>query len=282
MLRLSASAPPLWRTASSLQLGLDPAVRVDDVSRWQESLLAALHDGIPDAMLRPLAAGVGAPPPEADAFVERISPALSAAPTGPVAARVEMPPDLGTDEERVFVAGLRAAGVHVRDALRWPASDHDRALPVIVVAHRLVDPRTAARLLAHDVPHLPVELAGDRVTVGPYVVPGVTACIACGHAHRRDADPQWPLVAAQLIGRAAVPTDPGLLVEAAALTSRILRGSPVPASVTISSASVRRVWRGHRPHAACWCRSPGGTGTAPAPVARSGEPTTATACARPA
>ena len=45
-------------------------------------------------------------------------------------------------------------------------------------------------------------LAGVRETaavVGPLVVPGVTSCLHCVDLHRRDRDPGWPVIAAQLM-----------------------------------------------------------------------------------
>ncbi len=37
-----------------------------------------------------------------------------------------------------------------------------------------------------------------RVVVGPFVLPGRSACLSCVHRHRTDADPQWPAVAGQM------------------------------------------------------------------------------------
>lgn len=46
-------------------------------------------------------------------------------------------------------------------------------------------------------PHLVVRLTEGRATVGPFVVPGQTACLRCLDAHHTDADPCWPLLVAQ-------------------------------------------------------------------------------------
>ena len=45
MLRLAPSHPPLWRTASSMQLGPDGAVRLDDMVTSHHDL-----DGAEDAL----------------------------------------------------------------------------------------------------------------------------------------------------------------------------------------------------------------------------------------
>lgn len=282
MLRLAPSHLPLWRTATSVQFGADPVAQVEGVTLWQERLIDALQTGVPDAMVIRLATGLGASVADAERFLELIRPALTThAESGPDVV-LEVPDDLDHREEHALEDALRSVGVMVLRTRRWP-EDVDR-VPVIVVAHRLLDPRRAARLASADVAHLPLELSGDRVSIGPLVVPGRTGCLACLHTHRREADPTWPLLAAQLLGRAPAPTDPALLLEAGLLAGRLLRTPPSAASmsVAVSSSSVRRSWRAHRPHAHCLCRSPEGTASAAARDGRSSAPTTATAYARPA
>lgn len=46
-------------------------------------------------------------------------------------------------------------------------------------------------------PHVVVRLTEGCATVGPFVVPGQTACLRCLDAHHTDADPCWPLLVAQ-------------------------------------------------------------------------------------
>lgn len=280
MLRLAPSHPPLWRTPTSVQLGIDDDRPLTGVQPWQEHLLDALVSGIPDARLAPLARELGATDEETNGFLRRIERALDTDAAPPPPVRVELPSDLSHDDEHTLLAGMHAAGLEVVEAARWALPPTPS--PVVVVASRLIDPHRAARLTADDVPHLPLELSGDRVVVGPLVVPGETACIACVHAERRDRDPGWPLVAAQLLARRAVRTDPLLLVEAAALAARMLRTSDVGRSVVLSAAEAHREYREHRPHAACLCRSPEGIWSADAPDSPSVAPTTATAFARPA
>ena len=45
--------------------------------------------------------------------------------------------------------------------------------------------------------HLVVRFVEGSATVGPFVVPGQTACLRCVDAHHTDADPCWPLLVAQ-------------------------------------------------------------------------------------
>lgn len=282
MLRLAPSHPPLWRTPSTLQFGVDAIVRVDDVTPWQERVIESLHDGIPDAMLIPLAEGFGASRDEAVRFSQTLRPALTPPAGADIVAAVELPPDLAYEETVTLIDALRTAGVRLDEVRTW--SHASTGQPVIVVAHRLLDPRRAARLVADDTWHVPIELSGDRVTVGPLVIPGSTACLACLHAHRRDADAQWPLLAAQLVGRPPSATDRALLLEAALLATQLLRrrGSEESTSVEVSSGSGQRVWHAHRPHPECLCRSPERTSIAAVRDVRSLPTTTAREYARPA
>lgn len=280
MLRLASSSPPLWRTPSSVQLGADDPRPLEAVSPWQERLLDALVTGIPDARLRPLARELGATDTDADEFLARIARALEPSPAPAPAVRVEVPHDMARDQVEALLSALASAGVRVSEVAPWALPPGRE--PILLVASRLVDPHRAARLMADDVPHLAVELAGDRSTVGPFVRPGRSACLSCLHSHRRDADPQWPLVAAQLLGRSCTQTDPLVLVESAVVAAHLLRSGETDRSVVISAGDARREWRAHRPHPRCLCRSPEGTSTADAPGAPTPEPRTATGFARPA
>ncbi|MBF4160696.1 hypothetical protein [Nocardioides acrostichi] len=66
-------------------------------------------------------------------------------------------------------------------------------------------------LLRHDVPHLVVRDEVDRAVVGPFCLPGVTACLRCLDAQRTAIDPAHPLVLEQHArGTARRPADPVL------------------------------------------------------------------------
>ncbi len=74
---------------------------------------------------------------------------------------------------------------------------------VVTVEHGVADGARARLLMAAEVPHLSVVVREGDVLVGPFVRPGASACLRCLDLHRTDADPGWPVVAAQL---AAMPT----------------------------------------------------------------------------
>jgi len=262
-------------------------VRIDDIPRWQEQLLDALAEGIPDAMLLPLARSLGAPLVDAERFIAGIGGALAPGPAAALTAAAELPSEISFAEADAFAHGWRAAGLAITTTTRWTQDRPDRSAPLIVVADGALEPRRTAALMTADITHLPIVLAGDSIVVGPLVVPGLTACLTCLHTHRIDADPQWPLIAVQLIGRQRVATDAALVLEAAVLAARLLRSEPAapPAatlSVTLSSAHVRRVWHAHRPHERCLCRSPEGIASAAEDATPSAPTMTARAFARPA
>lgn len=53
------------------------------------------------------------------------------------------------------------------------------------------------RLVADRVPHLVVRLVDGVVTIGPFVVPGETACLRCVDLHLATDDPVYPALVAQ-------------------------------------------------------------------------------------
>lgn len=60
------------------------------------------------------------------------------------------------------------------------------------------------------VPHLVLRLTEGVAVVGPFVVPGRTACLRCVDAHHAAADPRWPLLVAQQAVLTSRPRDDAL------------------------------------------------------------------------
>ena len=286
VLRLDPAYPTLWRGASSLQFGIDPVAVVDDPTPWQQRLITELDRGIPDTALQGLADAFGVPDEEVRDFVAHLERVLLAreavgARSTPVALRVDR--DIQPDVREAIRRSLQSAGMAPHDLS--PGEEPSSGMPVLLVAQHIVEPRSAAALVRDDIPHLPLVFSGGQATVGPYVEPGQTACLACTHAHRRDADADWPMLAAQLIGRRVAPVPVALAAEAGGLAARLIRaGAALPGqpqrSVTLSAASARRVWTTHRPHEECACRSLQESATDSAPSVPVRATTTATAFAR--
>lgn len=173
--------------------------------------------------------------------------------------------DVGTSR----AAALRQAVARVRgpEPLRaggLPTSPMRPHLTVLV-ADDVLDSRHGDELVRQDVPHLAVVVSADRAVVGPLVLPGLTPCLRCLDLHRRDRDPEWPQVVAQLLSaqvrRSSGRAETGLATTAAGLVSLQalvqLDGHVTPVSVgrTLELALPdglveRRAWR---LHPACGC-----------------------------
>ena len=131
-------------------------------------------------------------------------------------------------------------------------------LTVVVADGPEVDRVITDHLLRLDQPHLLVRTLGDAAWVGPLVLPGLTSCVRCADLTRRDADPEWPTVLAQL-GRVRLPV-PDLLTGwaasvAAAQALAFLDGRvPEAAGATLElTADLRTEFRAWPAHRECGC-----------------------------
>ena len=113
------------------------------------------------------------------------------------------------------------------------------------------------------VPHLLAEVREATGVVGPFVLPGQTACLHCLDLCRTDRDPGWPALAGQLADRAPGPTAcSGPLAVAVAAQAclqvlTLLDGPARPASVSGTLELTLPDWRWRRrswpAHPACGC-----------------------------
>lgn len=101
------------------------------------------------------------------------------------------------------------------------------AQPSAHLAIAVGEPRrsTLDRLVHAGDPHLLVTSVDGRLRVGPFVVPGVTACLRCLDAHLGEDDPRRALVIEQYADTlgaplAPEPVDPALMTLALALAVR--------------------------------------------------------------
>lgn len=257
MLRIDPAAVLVWRSPSTLQIGVDPPLAVlTDLPPTAERLVAALVAGTDQAALAALAIDRQMGRAELQRLLDAVRPALLPEPPAPSApVLVEGPPDL--------VAGLGVAeGLLAHD----PAAPPPTAPPplVLLAAHHVLAPGRAARWLASDVPHLPVVFGERAAVVGPFVIPGSTPCLRCAEEHRIEADPAWPVLAAQLLGLgpAAAADAPALRMELHARLAAAVRAIRSGADAGLAGWAVRigsdgAVSRLARPwHARCSCRFP--------------------------
>ena len=77
-----------------------------------------------------------------------------------------------------------------------PARSRHRTVGVLVGVGE-PDRELADAWMREQTPYVVVRLTEGRAVVGPFVVPGRTACLRCLDAHHTDADPEWPLLVRQ-------------------------------------------------------------------------------------
>lgn len=133
---------------------------------------------------------------------------------------------------------------------------------VVLTDELIPDPGTVADLMAAGVAHLPVRMRDGRGVVGPLVLPGRTSCLRCADLTRTDLDPEWPHVAAQLLGRVGHSAPEAVLAAAALAVSELTAlidgdASRTPTTldttVELDVATARLVRRRWRPHPRCGC-----------------------------
>lgn len=152
--------------------------------------------------------------------------------------------------------------------LRPPASDSGADLVVLARPWAASDPLSAA-VHRSGTPHLVATVRGETGIVGPLVVPGITSCLHCADLHRRDADPRWPWLAAQLTAVDPPPsgTTVTCLLTAATAALQVLAyldGSAAPgvleATVELRPPHLTPRVRRWPAHPGCGC---GAAGTVP-------------------
>jgi hypothetical protein len=95
--------------------------------------------------------------------------------------------------------------------------------PELVVLCRpwaAVDPLSSAWQRA-GTPHLIATVREETGVVGPLVLPGVSSCLRCAETWRRDDDPTWPRLAAQLAAGDPAPSGATITCLLTALTAAV-------------------------------------------------------------
>lgn len=101
-----------------------------------------------------------------------------------------------------------ARRIDVRVLAHWTKPDTGAPdLTVVATDTPECDRVITDTLLRDDQPHLLLRGQDDGVLVGPYVQPGHGSCVRCGDLHRRDRDPDWPILLHQLSRRPARSLD---------------------------------------------------------------------------
>jgi bacteriocin biosynthesis cyclodehydratase domain-containing protein len=140
-------------------------------------------------------------------------------------------------------------------------------LPDLAILVGYQQPELAGWLMRAGVTHLAVTAEEAIGIVGPMVAPGRTSCLRCLHLTRSDLDPAWPLILAQLVGRAASPAacDAALAAAVAAQAAGqvLAHLDRDPAHTPAENGTLELElpgWQWHRrtwpPHPACACIRP--------------------------
>ena len=264
---LRPGARVVRRDAGHLQVGVDPphrAVVADepDVRR----LLIDLRCGQPS---RPSSAAAWSALHSLQRAELLVEAAVGSSPAAEVAAA-----QFGADAAR-RLAAREAASIGVLAPLTWRGavvrqlsdaglSTGDRRPAAWLLVAR--GPLCRAELdafMREGQPHLVVEASFGAMRVGPFVVPGRSACLRCVDAQQAERDPRRSLVLEQVAAAAAAaqddPVDPALLTLALAWAARDLARyieGDLPSTWSASfdvgpqHSPVRRDWRRH-PHCGC-------------------------------
>ncbi len=271
-LRLDPRYPLVWRSPTSLQLGIDdPRVRLDDVTVAEERLLAALTVGSTSEGIEVIGVNSGLTRRQVAEFQRAILPALDTAEPAPAPSHVVVVSGAGPTADRLAwrltEAGLdpRPTGVRPDDAVAAPALRS--AALAVVVGHYVLDPEFYGLWLRRDIPHLPIVFGDTGVRIGPLVEPGSGPCLYCLDRHRTDADPAWPAIASQLWGLRSRVETPFLASETATVAARLVADRLGPrlgtrtaaaTSIAIDAATGAQSLEGHVPHPDCGCAGIGG------------------------
>jgi len=272
VLRIDPRYPLVWRSPTSLQLGVSsPVVVLHEVSEADELMLSALLAGVSKPGLTMIARGGGVDDSAAAALLDAVAPALET-PTPPRSYAVTLVGS-GPTADRIG-ATLAEEGVRVstaNDADAAAAAGGDLA---IAVGHYVLAPELHGLWLRRDVPHLPVVLSDTSSTVGPMVEPGTGPCLYCLQRYRTDADPAWPALSAQLWGKRSGIESTLVASEIAAVASRAAiarldagHAASAHFSTEISVGSGQSTTRPWLPHPECGC-----TGVSAAVRPESGSP----------
>ena len=141
----------------------------------------------------------------------------------------------------------------------WRKPDHvDPRLTVVALDTVEPDRTLTDVLLRADEPHLVLRATATVATVGPLVLPGRSACLRCTDLARRDRDPGWPALLAELT-RLRLPPTPVLLgwtaaLGAAQVLAHLEDRVPEAAGATIELGRDHLMrWRPWPVHAGCGC-----------------------------
>lgn len=84
----------------------------------------------------------------------------------------------------------------------------------VLITTDIVNPASYQIWQARDIPHLSIVFDEEGVEVSPLIEPGKTSCLACYEKHRIETEPNWPVIAPQLLALDRTLADSALLLFA--------------------------------------------------------------------
>jgi len=194
--RIRTSRPVLWRTPSSVQVGVDePALVVDNIPDQAAPLIHALQSGVSSVGFSLLAQQLRVPLMTAKALIEDLSPAFEKD-TTPRLPRLIVTGHSIT--RRIVAETLFGWGYPTTLATR-PRPGHSTAIHLLVSDY-LIDPEWLPIYGSGRSRHVPLVFSDRSITAGPLVVPGKTPCLSCRELHIREVEPHWLSLGSQLWG----------------------------------------------------------------------------------
>ncbi|MEY2698366.1 MAG: hypothetical protein RL720_322 [Actinomycetota bacterium] len=241
MLKLNSDLPLVWRTPTSLQIGIDnPRALLPQLYPAEERFISALRTGFGDASLQTVANECGLTSDECSAFLRALGPALI-----PTSAQTSWRISLDGSGPLVDSLGLLliASGHRVVRASAAVSGKTDLA---VVVGDYALEPHRPSGWLSRDIPHLPVVFTDESVRIGPLLgtrpaslTPAeLLPCEQCIELTHRDKDACWVAMVSQLVGTPAPSQTPLLNAEISGLIARWVQ---TPDAHPISSNTAIRI-----------------------------------------
>lgn len=219
-LQLDPHILSVWASPTELRFGLDKTLAtLSDPPPRIERLIDALRRGMPASHLPHMAKAFGVSTRERDELLSALEPVLSPSTSAHsvTSQTVNVALDCPEDARRQLssVAALLDAAGFVTSCNTFASAhtdaDTDSAQVAVLLTH-FVTPVARARFWAtRGTPHLQVVFSEQQVRIGPFAGVHGNACLLCLQLHLTDAEPSWPAMASQCLGRKAATLEPGFL-----------------------------------------------------------------------
>ena len=238
MYKISSDLPLVWRTPTSLQIGIDhPRVMIPKIYPAEERLLSALRAGISDVSLPAVAEECGLTPAESSAFMSVLASAFTTQPPIPSWCIA-----LDGTGPLVDTLGLLLIATGHR-VIRASAAFAGKINLAVVVGEYALEPHRPGGWLSRDIPHLPVVFSDESVRIGPLLGSRVSndsdlehfPCEQCIELTHRDQDECWVAMMSQLVSTPAMSQTALVNAEISALIARWIQSS-TPHPITHNTA----------------------------------------------